>query len=35
MDNDIADHAISLPIGHPITSDDAEQIAQIINDFKG
>lgn len=33
--NDIADHAISLPIGHPITSDDAMQIVQIINDFKG
>lgn len=33
--NDIADHAISLPIGHPITPDDAKQIAQIINGFKG
>ena len=33
--NDIADHAISLPIGYPITTGDAEQIAQIINGFKG
>jgi len=33
--NDIADHAISLPIGHPITADDARQIANIINGFKG
>jgi len=33
--SDIADHAISLPIGSPITTDDAEQIAKIINDFKG
>ena len=33
--NDIADHAISLPIGHPITASDAEQISKIINEFKG
>jgi len=33
--NDIADHAISLPIGHPITADDAKVIANIINGFKG
>lgn len=31
---DIANHAISLPIGYPITADDAEQIAKIINGFK-
>lgn len=31
----IADQAISLPIGHPITTDDAKEIAQIINGFKG
>ena len=31
----IADQAISLPIGHPITPDDAVQIATIINGFKG
>ncbi len=33
--NEIADQAISLPIGHPITPSDAEAIAKIINDFKG
>ena len=33
--SDIADHAISLPIGLPITPDDAQQIAKIINDFNG
>lgn len=33
--NDIADHAISLPIGHPISQDDAKHIAEIINNFKG
>ena len=33
--NEIADQAISLPIGYPITADDAKQIAQIINNFKG
>lgn len=33
--NEIADNAISLPIGHPITPADAEQIALIINKFKG
>lgn len=33
--NDIADHAISLPIGHPISQDDAKAIAAIINTFKG
>ena len=32
--NEIADHAISLPIGHPITPSDAQTIAKIINDFK-
>ena len=32
--NEIADMAISLPIGHPITPADAEQIASIINKFK-
>lgn len=32
--NEIADHAISLPIGHPITPSDAQAIAKIINDFK-
>ena len=31
--NDIADYAISLPIGHPITASDAEQISKIINEF--
>ncbi len=33
--NDIADHAISLPIGHPIAADHAHEIADIINGFKG
>lgn len=33
--NEIADQAISLPIGHPITANDAQEIAQIINGFKG
>ena len=32
--NEIADHAISLPIGHPITPSDAQAIAKMINDFK-
>ena len=31
----IADEAISLPIGHPITAADAQEIARIINGFKG
>ena len=31
----IADEAISLPIGHPITASDAQEIAKIINGFKG
>lgn len=33
--NEIADHAISLPIGHPINASDAQAIAKIINNFKG
>lgn len=33
--NEIANQAISLPIGHPITANDAQEIAQIINGFKG
>ena len=33
--NEIADHAISLPIGYPITTEDAKQISQIINKFEG
>lgn len=33
--NEIADQAVSLPIGHPISAADAQVIAQIINDFKG
>ena len=33
--SDIADHAISLPIGFPITASDAQAISKIINDFKG
>lgn len=33
--NEIADQAISLPIGHPINASDAQAIAKIINDFKG
>ena len=32
---DIANEAISLPIGYPITAADAEQIATVINSFKG
>ena len=33
--NEIADQAISLPMGYPVTRDDAEAIANIINGFKG
>ena len=33
--NEIADQAISLPMGYPVTPDDAEAIANIINGFKG
>lgn len=33
--NAIADEAISLPIGHPITANDAKEISSIINGFKG
>ncbi len=33
--NAIADEAISLPIGHPITASEAREIANIINGFKG